>query len=97
MTGRVEGKGPVLAILSGGNIDATLLMSVARRGLSAAGRYLVVRTRVPDRQAIGERGTGLSTFGKQTSRRRERWRLAFEVFRCSSTRLRCSDFDGTFE
>jgi threonine dehydratase len=47
--GRVDGNGPVLALLSGGNIDATLLMSVARRGLSAAGRYLVVRTRVPDR------------------------------------------------
>jgi threonine dehydratase len=49
LAGRVDGDGPVLALLSGGNIDATLLMSVARRGLSAAGRYLVVRTRVPDR------------------------------------------------
>jgi threonine dehydratase len=49
LAGRVPGNGPVLALLSGGNIDATLLMSVTRRGLSAAGRYLVVRTRVPDR------------------------------------------------
>jgi threonine dehydratase len=49
LAGRIDGGGPVLALLSGGNIDATLLMSVARRGLSAAGRYLVVRTRVPDR------------------------------------------------
>ena len=49
LAGRVEGSGPVLALLSGGNIDATLLMSVARHGLSAAGRYLVVRTKVPDR------------------------------------------------
>jgi threonine dehydratase len=49
LAGRVTGDGPVLAVLSGGNIDATLLVSVARRGLSAAGRYLVVRTRVPDR------------------------------------------------
>jgi threonine dehydratase len=49
LAGRVEGDGPVVALLSGGNIDATLLMSVTRRGLSAAGRYLVVRTRVPDR------------------------------------------------
>ena len=46
---RVDGSGPVLALLSGGNIDATLLMSVARHGLSGAGRYLVVRTKVPDR------------------------------------------------
>ena len=49
LAGRVDGDGPVLALLSGGNIDATLLMSVARHGLSAAGRYLVVATRVPDR------------------------------------------------
>ncbi len=49
LAGRIPGDGPVLVLLSGGNIDATLLMSVARRGLSAAGRYLVVRTRVPDR------------------------------------------------
>jgi threonine dehydratase len=49
LAGRVDGNGPVLALLSGGNIDATLLMSVARHGLSSAGRYLVVRTRVPDR------------------------------------------------
>ena len=49
LAGRVSGSGPVLALLSGGNIDATLLMSVARHGLSAAGRYLVVETKVPDR------------------------------------------------
>jgi threonine dehydratase len=49
LAGRVGGSGPVLALLSGGNIDATLLMSVARHGLSAAGRYLVVATKVPDR------------------------------------------------
>jgi len=49
LAGRIDGNGPVLALLSGGNIDATLLMSVARHGLSAAGRYLVVETKVPDR------------------------------------------------
>ena len=37
------------ALLSGGNIDATLLVSVVRHGLTRAGRYLVLRTRVPDR------------------------------------------------
>ena len=41
--------GPVAAILSGGNIDPTLLIQVMRHGLTLAGRYLVVRTRVPDR------------------------------------------------
>jgi threonine dehydratase len=37
------------ALLSGGNIDATLLVSVVRHGLTRAGRFLVLRTRVPDR------------------------------------------------
>jgi threonine dehydratase len=46
---RVGGDGPVAIVLSGGNIDATLLISVMRRGLTLAGRYLVLRTRVPDR------------------------------------------------
>jgi threonine dehydratase len=39
----------VLALLSGGNIDASLMVQVMRRGLALAGRYLVVRTRVLDR------------------------------------------------
>ena len=47
--GHVTGDGPVCALLSGGNIDPTLLISVMRHGLTLAGRYLVVRTRVPDR------------------------------------------------
>ena len=47
--GKVGGEGPVVAVLSGGNIDASLLISVMRRGLAVAGRYLVVRTRVGDR------------------------------------------------
>jgi threonine dehydratase len=47
--GHVSGKGPVCALLSGGNIDPTLLISVMRHGLTLAGRFLVVRTRVPDR------------------------------------------------
>jgi threonine dehydratase len=47
--GRVPGSGPVCVVLSGGNIDATLLISVMRHGLTQAGRYLVVRSRIPDR------------------------------------------------
>ena len=43
------GTGPVLALLSGGNIDASLMVQVMRRGLALHGRYLVLRTRVPDR------------------------------------------------
>jgi threonine dehydratase len=49
LSGRAGGEGPVVAVLSGGNIDPTLLISVMRHGLTIAGRYLVVRTRIPDR------------------------------------------------
>ncbi len=40
---------PVVAVLSGGNIDPLLLAKVLRHGLSAAGRYLTFRCRLPDR------------------------------------------------
>ena len=49
LSGKIAGTGPVAVVLSGGNIDATLLISVMRHGLTVAGRYLVVRTRIPDR------------------------------------------------
>jgi threonine dehydratase len=49
IAGDAGGSGEVCALLSGGNIDPTLLISVMRHGLTAAGRYLVLRTRVPDR------------------------------------------------
>jgi threonine dehydratase len=38
-----------IPVVSGGNIDATMLISVMRHGLTSAGRYLVVRTRLADR------------------------------------------------
>jgi threonine dehydratase len=40
---------PAVAVLSGGNIDPLLLLRVVRHGLAAAGRYLQMRVRVPDR------------------------------------------------
>jgi threonine dehydratase len=49
LAGKAGGSGPATAVLSGGNIDATLLISVMRHGLTLAGRYLVVRTRLTDR------------------------------------------------
>jgi threonine dehydratase len=49
LAGRVGGEGPVALLLSGGNIDASLLITVMRHGLTLAGRYLVLRSRVPDR------------------------------------------------
>ena len=42
-------EGPVVAVLSGGNIDPLLLLRIIRHGLTVAGRYLQFRVRVPDR------------------------------------------------
>jgi len=49
LAGKCEGSGQVCALLSGGNIDPTLLISVMRHGLTVAGRYLGLRSRLPDR------------------------------------------------
>ena len=49
LNGKVSGTGTTVPLISGGNIDATLLISVMRHGLSVAGRFLVLRTRVGDR------------------------------------------------
>jgi threonine dehydratase len=49
LNGKVPGSGPACAVLSGGNIDASLLIEVARFGLTRAGRFLVLRTRIDDR------------------------------------------------
>jgi threonine dehydratase len=40
---------PVVAVLSGGNIDPLLLAKVLRYGLAAAGRFLTFRCPLPDR------------------------------------------------
>ncbi len=49
LAGKAGAIGTAVPILSGGNIDATMLISVMRHGLTAAGRYLVVRTQLADR------------------------------------------------
>jgi len=41
-------QGPVVAVLSGGNIDPLLLLRIIRHGLAAAGRYLQLRVQVSD-------------------------------------------------
>lgn len=41
-------EGPVVAVLSGGNIDPVLLMRIIRHGMAAAGRYMQLWVRVPD-------------------------------------------------
>ncbi|WP_327390640.1 threonine ammonia-lyase [Streptomyces microflavus] len=42
-------RGPVVAVLSGGNVDPLLMQRVLRHGMSAAGRYLSLRLRLTDR------------------------------------------------
>ncbi|MEU6813254.1 threonine ammonia-lyase [Streptomyces sp. NPDC046860] len=41
--------GPVVAVLSGGNVDPVLLQRVLRHGMAAQSRYLAVRLRLTDR------------------------------------------------
>jgi threonine dehydratase len=49
LAGKVSGSGSAVAILSGGNVDPLLLTKLIDHGLSAAGRYLVLRVVVGDR------------------------------------------------
>lgn len=46
--GAREVEGPVVAVLSGGNIDPLLMLRIIRHGMVAAGRYLQFAVRVPD-------------------------------------------------
>jgi len=49
LAGKVSGTGEAVAILSGGNVDPLLLTRLIDHGLSAAGRYLVLRVILADR------------------------------------------------
>ncbi|MCA0144532.1 threonine ammonia-lyase [Blastococcus sp. LR1] len=42
-------RAPLVAVVSGGNIDPVLMLKVVQHGMAAAGRYLSLRLRVPDR------------------------------------------------
>ncbi|MCL2553508.1 MAG: threonine ammonia-lyase [Actinomycetia bacterium] len=42
-------QGPIVAVLSGGNVDPVLMQRVLRHGMSAAGRYLSLRLMLTDR------------------------------------------------
>jgi threonine dehydratase len=48
LAGKVGGSGPVVALLSGGNVDPLLLTKVIDHGLSAAGRYVALRLVIDD-------------------------------------------------
>jgi threonine dehydratase len=49
LAGKVGGHGPAAVLLSGGNVDPLLLTRLVDHGLSAAGRYLVLRIVLADR------------------------------------------------
>ncbi|HEY2959360.1 MAG TPA: threonine ammonia-lyase [Actinomycetota bacterium] len=49
LAGKVDGTGPAVAVLSGGNVDPLLLIKLIDHGLSAAGRYVALRVVLDDR------------------------------------------------
>jgi threonine dehydratase len=69
LAGLVPGDGPVALVLSGGNVDPLLLTRLVEHGLTAAGRYLMVRVVLADKPgalavltaALGNLGLNLLT------------------------------------
>jgi threonine dehydratase len=59
--GHVES--PAVCILSGGNIDPLVMQHLVTSGLTAEGRYVTLRTRIPDRP--GELGRLLTMLGEE--------------------------------
>ncbi|MDQ2662276.1 MAG: threonine ammonia-lyase [Actinomycetota bacterium] len=49
MIGAVQSDGPIVAVLSGGNIDPLLMQRVVAHGLAASDRYLTLSIGLPDR------------------------------------------------
>jgi threonine dehydratase len=49
LDGAIDADGPVAIVLSGGNVDSLLLTRLIDHGLSAAGRYLLLRVVLDDR------------------------------------------------
>ncbi|WP_078591519.1 threonine ammonia-lyase [Streptomyces megasporus] len=49
LTSPTSFEGPVVAVLSGGNVDPLVLQRTLRHGMAAAGRYLSLRLRLTDR------------------------------------------------
>ena len=59
LAGKIPGRGPVVAVLSGGNVDPLLLIKLIEHGLSVAGRYLLLRIVLDDRPGALARLTGV--------------------------------------
>ena len=100
LAGRVPGSGSVAVVLSGGNIDATTLISVLRHGLTEAGRFLAIRLLIPDRPGelrnvldlIAE-GAGTSSRSTTTAKgaRRPRCRPRSSSSSRRATRTHCQE------
>lgn len=58
LAGKVPGTNPALAILSGGNVDPLLLIRLIEHGLSAAGRFMLLRIVLGDEPGSLARVTG---------------------------------------
>ncbi|GAB7031363.1 threonine ammonia-lyase [Streptomyces platensis subsp. malvinus] len=54
-------EGPVVAVLSGGNVDPLLMQRILRFGMAAGGRYLSLRLRLTDRPGALETLLGVLT------------------------------------
>ena len=64
LAGKVPGSGPVVTVLSGGNVDPLLLIKLIDHGLTAAGRYLMLRIVLDDRPgALAGVTQALATMG----------------------------------
>jgi threonine dehydratase len=48
LAGRVDLRPPTVAVLTGGNIDPLMLQHLVTAGLTTEGRYVTMRTKVPD-------------------------------------------------
>ena len=59
IAGKITGTGPAVAVLSGGNVDPLLLTRLIDHGLSAAGRFMVVRVVIDDRPGALHHLTGV--------------------------------------
>ena len=62
-------RGPVVAVLSGGNVDPLLMQRILRHGMAAAGRYLSLRLRLTDRPG-GARDAARGAVGARRQRAR---------------------------
>ena len=83
---RAGADGPVVAVLSGGNIDPMLLLRVIEHGLASAGRFLRLPVRCGDRP--GELARLLGRDRRAAGQRAWTWRTRGRARGCASARSR---------